>query len=386
MGSQRKNKALRLKRTQYETLCLIKEGMLGSCTHLMNEKERIEVVNTGKLGKDMIPYPFTFCPEASDEFLSQVKKGDTLDLLCDDECVGELKVESKFNNDKNTTDIFSPNMCSIEEIGDICISGEFELFNSHIKELKTEFEKVKQKLNAKSITAIISSFDPLHRGHERIMRWTIDKADLVVIFLIESYETRGLNFELKLTYLKKFIQEYIPQDRVFIFPLKNIDLFHAHLNPSLEAIIAKNLGCTKLVVGQNHTGLGMFYDKNRPKTILDEFSENHGIEVVVLPEFVFCDQCRVFVSTRSCPHGTHHHIKFNSNALKDLLRLGILPPPVLMRREISCIILSELFPDRFKNMQRLYNELFATREILEYRKDEEFYTQLLNLYQIAYMV
>ena len=111
----------------------------------------------------------------------------------------------------------------------------------------------------------------------------------------------------------------MPKDRVFIFPLKNITLFNAHLNVLLETNIAKNLGCTKLVVGQNHSGLGMFYENNQPRTILDELVKKFDIEVVVLPEFVYCNKCKISVSTRSCPHGSHHHIKFNSNALKDLL-------------------------------------------------------------------
>ncbi len=75
-----------------------------------------------------------------------------------------------------------------------------------------------------------------------MFRWTIDKADLVVIFLVESFDVNGFEFELKEAYLKKFIQNYLPPDRIFIFPLKNINIFHAHLNPGLESIIAKSLG------------------------------------------------------------------------------------------------------------------------------------------------
>ncbi|HEB7542595.1 TPA: sulfate adenylyltransferase, partial [Campylobacter coli] len=135
--------------------------------------------------------------------------------------------------------------------------------------------------------------------------------------------------------------------------------------------------CTKLVVGQNHTGLGMFYDDNQPKTILDDFSKDYDIEVIVLPEFVFCDACRMIVSTRSCPHGCHHHLHYNSQSLKELLRAGIIPPAVFMRKEVSSIILSSIFPNRFKNLQKIYNDLFATDGILEYKSDEEFYQKLL---------
>ena len=158
--------------------------------------------------------------------------------------------------------------------------------------------------------------------------------------MIESYEKNGLEFELKKACLEKFIELYLPKDRIFVFPLRHIGVFSTHLNVILEATIAKNLGCTKLVVGQNHAGLGMFYEQNRPRTILDDISQRFGIEVVVLPEFVYCNKCKISVSTRSCPHGSHHHIKFHSNSLKDLLKTGIIPPTIFMRREISAMILS----------------------------------------------
>lgn len=124
-------------------------------------------------------------------------------------------------------------------MGTTCISGKIEIYNSQIKKIKENFQQIKNNLNAQKITAIVSSFDPLHRAHERMFRWTIDKADLVVIFLVESFDANGFEFELKEAYLKKFIQNYLPPDRIFIFPLKNINIFHAHLNPGLESIIAK---------------------------------------------------------------------------------------------------------------------------------------------------
>ncbi|MEE6575880.1 sulfate adenylyltransferase, partial [Campylobacter coli] len=73
-------------------------------------------------------------------------------------------------------------------------------------------------------------------------------------------------------------------------------------------------------------------------------------------------------------------------SLKELLRAGIVPPAVFMRKEVSSIILSSIFPNRFKNLQKIYNDLFATDGILEYKSDEEFYQKLLETHQMSYMV
>ncbi|KAA6227881.1 sulfate adenylyltransferase [Campylobacter sp. LR185c] len=380
-----KKDSIYIDKREFSILSLIKEGLLGSCTHLMNEKESENVLKTGKFNNESFPYPLSFAPRIKNENLKNVKSGQRLNLCLDNEIVGFIDIESKFKNDKDRPSIFNPNTCILDDISEFCLSGEFEIYNSDIKKSKNEFIELKKSHNARRITAIVSSFDPLHRAHERIFRWTIDKADFVVVFLIESYEDNGFNFELKEQYLRIFAQKYLPMDRIFIFPLKDIDIFHAHLNPGLESILAKGLGCTKLVVGQNHSGLGMHYSHNQPCTILDQFSMDYNIEIIILPEFVFCDKCKMIVSTHSCPHGTHHHLHYNSHSLKELLRAGIIPPVVFVRKEISALILAKLFPHRFKNMQTIYNSLFSTNGILEYKKDEEFYEKLLELHQTSYM-
>jgi len=383
MKSSKKNRLI-INENELGILNLIKEGLLGPCTHLMSQEENEEILKNHN--KESFPYSLSFTSKLNEELLKQVSLGQELEFYLNDQCVGSIKITSKFENNKTLPNIFSPNTCSLESSEQIYIGGTLKLDDHPIKIQKQEFDKIKNKLNAQKITAIFSSFDPLHRAHERMFRWTIDKADLLVVFLIESYETDGFKFGLKEKYLKQFIQNYLPPERIFVFTLKDLNIFHAHLNPGLESIVAKSLGCTKLVVGQNHSGLGMFYDENQPKSILDKFSKDYNIEVIILPEFVFCDKCRMIVSTRSCPHGNHHHIHYNSHCLKDLLVAGIIPPAIFMRKEVSSIILSTLFPHRFKNIQKLYYGLFPTDGILEYKKDEEFYEKLLELHQMSYMV
>lgn len=387
MNLQRKNKNIILQQSEYELLCLIKEGMLGKCTHLINEQERDEFLKYGKISGSKAPYALTFAPKMDDEVIKNAKKGDTLGLVCEDKLVGALKFESKFKNDKQINAIFNPHLCFLDNVGKICISGEFEIYDSHIKKIKEDFEALKTRLNAQRITALVTSLDPLHRAHERIFAWTLSKADLLVIFLIESYEEHGLDFSLKQAYLDEVLSRYFPKERVFVFPLRHIDIFRSHLNPALESLIAKGLGCSKMIVGQNHTGLGMFYDKNQVAcTILDEFAKDYGIEVVILPEFAFCEKCGIMVTSKSCPHGVQYHAKFNTKSLKELLRLGIIPPPIFMRVEVSSIILSKLFPHRFKNTQKIYSDLFPTGAILENKSDKEFYQELLKFYQTHFVV
>lgn len=102
-----------------------------------------------------------------------------------------------------------------------------------------------------------------------------------------------------------------------------------------------------------------------------------------MDEYVYCDTCRTLVSTRTCPHGQHHHIHYHSESIMTLIQNGILPPPILVRKELSASILAALFPNRFGNLQETYYSLMPSSGLLEPKTDEQFYVKLMELYQTS---
>ncbi|CZE47594.1 sulfate adenylyltransferase [Campylobacter geochelonis] len=391
MESIEKNRTIFINQEAYGTLLLIENQILGSFNSLMDEDEIAEVTLTGYLKKDPMPYAFIFSPggNRNQEVVKSAKKGDKINLIKDGVVVGEIKVKSSFKYKKSWKhlNIFGANSIFNKEskdcVGSFCLSGKVKIFDNTIKKAKDEIARIKKERNIQKITALMLTANPFHRIHERLVRITIDKADLLVIFLIRSSKEDRLSFDLRYKTLKFFVENFITTEKIIIVPLKNTSLFTEHKNPELECIAAYNFGVTKVVIGQNHGGIGMFYDDNRAYTIIDRIRKDLNLEILVMPEYVYCDKCKTIVSTKTCPHGQHHHIKYHSSTIRTLLRNGILPPAILMRKEISAMILSELFPNRFANLQKMYDELFPNNGILETHSYEEFYKELANLYQTS---
>ena len=250
----------------------------------------------------------------------------------------------------------------------------------YAKDVKNQIETAKNRLGAQKISAIMMTANPFHRAHERLLRITLEKSDLVVIFLLKPYEQeRLLPFELREKILRHFVDNYIHKNRVLIIPFDNTYIYADNKNAVIDSIIAHNFGCNKLVFSEYYSGMGMYYDSNRPRTILDDYKDLPEIDIMA--KFVFCNECSTLVNSRSCPHGTHHHIKYNSYSLLALLDAGIMPPAVLMRKDISAIILSAIHPNRFKNVTQIYEDLFPSTGLIETRNDEDFYIELMKLYQ-----
>ena len=388
MVSQEKNKII-LNQELFGTLCLIKSGALGKFTKLMNKEQISQSLIDNKFQNEPMPFAFMFAPsdQISQETIKNCKKNEKIPLFLGKKIVGEITCESvfetkNFNDVVSIFDISSPKQ-NAKIHGEFALSGEFSIFEDKLANLLLNINELKNTLNAQQITALFLTADPLHRVHERLIRLTIDKADFVIVFLIRSQKEDKLPYDLRQKTLEYFAKTFLPTNRIIIVPLHDTHIFTEHKFPELECIVAKNFGASKLVLGQNHEHIGAFFDSNKIRTILDGYKNSFDMEILVMPEFVYCNECKTLVSTKSCPHGSHHHTKYHTQTLKTLLRQGIMPPSIFMRKEISAMILSELFPNRFENLQKIYNDLFPNNGILEAHDEKEFYEELMNLYQTS---
>lgn len=391
MASQRKNRQIYLDKQALATLSLAHDGILHPVDKLMNEKESHEVDQSGFYKGIPFPFPFIIAPfgKKNAAVLTSAKKGEVLDFVVDGQVRGNVTVDEVFKVDKyrrieqifGSYDTSNPQVqLFLKRLGDYAVSGKMELDFDDLRNAKKAIQEAKEKVGAKNVSSLMMSARPFHRAHERLIRITLEKTDLLVIFLLKPYSEDILSYELRLKTLQYFVDNYLPKNKVVIMPFDNTYIFAGYNNAVLDAICAHNLGCNKLVLGQSHSGIGMYYDKNEMRSILDRYKVL-PIEVEIITEFVYCDQCKTLVSKNTCPHGQHHHIKYDSNALMELLKAGILPPAVLVRKDISAILLSEMFPNRFENIQSIYDNIFPNSGLLETHDEKDFYMELMNLHQ-----
>ena len=387
----KQNRQLFIDKQALATLSFAKEGILSPVDKLMNKKESKEVDETGLYKGIPFPFPFIIAPfgNRNTKVLTTAKKGEVLDFVVDNEIRGSIVVDEVYKVDKKrrieqifgTYDTSNPETkLFLKRLGDYAVCGQYELDFKDIKDIKDTIQKAKDEIQPKNVASIMMSARPFHRAHERLIRITLEKTDLLVIFLLKPYKEDLISYELRLKTLQYFIDNYLPRSRVIVVPFENTYIFAGYNNAVLDSICAHNFGCDRLVLGQNHSGIGMYYDKNEMKSILYKY-QSANIQVDILTEFVYCNECKTLVSTNTCPHGQHHHIKYDSDTLMELLNAGILPPAVLMRKDISAILLSEMLPNRFKNIQKIYDNIFPTSGLLESHSEKDFYLELMNLHQ-----
>jgi len=391
MTSSRKNKTLYIDKEAASALELVDDGLLAPVTKLMNEAESKEVLRTGLIDGKSFPFPFILAPSGNrnEKIISALEVGEEVSILCDGKLFATLTVDSTFEiNPKvrvkhiyGTDDLSHPGvMATIKRIGHWAVSGKYTIVDKQANRNKKNIAEVKELIGAQHISSLVMGVNPLHRAHERLIRQTLESTDLLIIFLLKPYDSANLAFDIRKEALEFFVNNFLPKNRVIIVPLENSYIFAGYNEIIIDAIVAKNYGCDRLTIGRNHAGLGMFYDCNSNKSIIDKVI-GIDIEITVASEYVYCDECKTLVSKNTCPHGQHHQISYHADSILALLEAGLLPPAVLIRKELSSFLLSKLFPNRFKNLEKLYYDTFPVKGLLEEHSEKDFYLELMKLYQ-----
>ncbi|MDD2780342.1 sulfate adenylyltransferase [Sulfuricurvum sp.] len=391
MASSRKNRALFIDQEAVSALTLLKSGMLSPVTALMNEKQSKEVLSSGMFMGKTFPFPLILSPngKVNETILTTAYKGEILDLICDNILVGELCVDEVYPIDPRerlhqiygTEDLSHPGVnATHKRLGKYAICGDYSINLSSVQSIQSMIKEAKEQIGATHVTALFMAANPLHRAHERLIRQSLERTDLIIIFLLKPYNNADLKYDLRYQTLEFFVENYLPQNRVVIVPLESSYIFAGSNEVILDAIVAKNYGCNRLMIGQNHAGIGMYYDHNANKSIIDRLV-GIDIEVGISSEYVYCNQCKTLVSIQTCPHGHHHHISYHSESILELMQQGLLPPAVLVRKEISSMIVASLYPNRFKNLAKLYYDIMPVNGLLEEHTEKDFYVELMRLYQ-----
>jgi len=387
------HKSLYIDTEALSTLALVKAGLINPVTRLMGQKEAAEV-DSVKMYKG-VPFPFSFILAPSGkmnhETLSALKQGDVVDLINATKKVGELRVDETFEIDPHqrliniygTHDLSHPGVNNtMKRLGKIAVSGEYTVEYPLITDNMNRIKKMINKTGAKHISSMMLAANPLNRAHERLIRQTVSDSDLLIIFLRKPFTSMGLRYDIRYDALTTFIEHFLPKNKVLVVPFENTYIFAGYNELILDALLAKNYGCDQLVIGKNHGGLGLYYDKNRLSSVFDH-CKNIDIEIKTVDEYVYCDTCKTLVSPSTCPHGQHHHVHYHSDSIMKLIQSGLIPPSILVRKEVSANILTSLFPDRFDNLQEMHYSLMPGSGLLEQQNEEQFYIKLAKLYQTS---
>ncbi len=182
--------------------------------------------------------------------------------------------------------------------------------------------------------------NPIHRAHEHLIRTALETADGVLIHpLVGETKADDLPADVRVKCYRTLIAEYFPTDRVILAALPVAMRYAGPKEAIHHALIRKNYGATRFIVGRDHAGVGNYYGSYDAQKIFATYSpEALGIENLNFENVSYCTKTGAFVSSKTGPADPATKIFVSGTKLRALFAAGEAPPIEVVRPEIAAIL------------------------------------------------
>jgi sulfate adenylyltransferase len=187
-----------------------------------------------------------------------------------------------------------------------------------------------------SRVAAFQTRNPMHRSHEYLAKVAIEVCDGVLVHsLLGNLKPGDIPAEVRTRAIALLIERYFRPGTVVQagYPL---DMRYAGPREALlHALFRQNYGCSHLIVGRDHAGVGSYYGPFDAHRIFDEIPadalETRPIRIGVT---FWCHRCYGMSSDRTCPHPDADRLQVSGTQLRKWLEEGSPVPAEFSRPEV----------------------------------------------------
>ncbi|MCP5374092.1 MAG: sulfate adenylyltransferase, partial [Hyphomicrobiales bacterium] len=107
----------------------------------------------------------------------------------------------------------------------------------------------------------------------------------------------------------------------------------------IHALIRQNYGCSHLIVGRDHAGVGDYYGPFDAQHIFDTLWDGALKTGPLKIDITFyCTKCMGMATAKTCPHGKEFQINISGTEQRRMLSAGEDIPPEFSRPEVVKIL------------------------------------------------
>ena len=182
--------------------------------------------------------------------------------------------------------------------------------------------------------------NPMHRSHEHLAKIAIEVADGVFIHqVLGKLKPGDIPAEVRVKAIDVMIDNYfVPGTAVQAgYP---IEMRYAGPREALlHALLRQNFGCSHLIVGRDHAGVGDTYGPFDAQHIFDTLWEG-ALETTALKIDItfYCTKCLGMATGRTCPHGAEDRVLISGTRQREMLSAGEDIPPEFSRPEVVAVL------------------------------------------------
>lgn len=331
----------------------ISDGIFSPLEGFLGQEDFERVISKGRLANELAWTMPTVLDVDNDTAKKMKEAGDILLKNPEGTGVAILNVEETFSFDKEkmaqgvygTTDIKHPGVTKTHSLKDVLVGGKIDFIQ---KPQETEIRKYRmtpqqtrkifQEAGWKTIVAF-QTRNPPHVAHEMLQKTAITTRDGIFVNpLIGKKKSGDFVDEVIVKCYETLIENYYPQNRCKLATLHTEMKYAGPKEAIHHAIMRQNYGCTHIIIGRDHAGVGNYYDPFAAHKIFDDYPDLQ-ITPIFFPAFFYCKKCLTFTNQKACPHDVESREQISGTKLREMIQEGKAPSEFILRPEVSKIIL-----------------------------------------------
>ena len=182
--------------------------------------------------------------------------------------------------------------------------------------------------------------NPMHRSHEYLAKIAIEVCDGILIHqLLGKLKPGDIPAEVRTEAINVLTQHYFVKDTAIQsgYPL---DMRYAGPREALfHAVFRQNFGCSHLIVGRDHAGVGEYYGPFDAQKIFTKISKDAlELKPLNIDWTFYCHKCDGMASMRTCCHGKEDRLMLSGTMLRKMLSEDMEVPDHFSRPEVLAVL------------------------------------------------
>ncbi len=306
---------------------------------------------------DGLFWPIPVTMSVSEDVAKSLKINEEVTLVSDEtnEVMATMKVTEKYKIDKDyeckqvftTNDPEHPGVKMVMEQKEWNVAGRVKVLSESYfpEEFKglyqrpEESRKIFEERGWRTIAAL-QLRNPMHRSHEFLAKIALEVSDgLYIHQLVGKLKPGDIPAEVRAKCIDVLVENYFVKDSVLCggYPL---DMRYAGPREALlHGVFRQNFGCTHLIVGRDHAGVGNYYGPFDAQKIFYEIPEGSLLLKPLPIDWTFwCFKCGGMASMKTCPHKKEDRLFLSGTALRKALSENGEVPAEFSRPEVLKIL------------------------------------------------
>ena len=251
-----------------------------------------------------------------------------------------------------TDDPKHPGVATFNSQGQVLLSGPIEVLNfSYFQSdfpgtFRTAME-IRDEIESRGWKRVVAfqTRNPMHRAHEELCRMAMSdlNADGILIhMLLGKLKAGDIPADVRDNSIRTMVDHYFPENTVMVTGYGFDMLYAGPREAVLHAVFRQNAGCTELIVGRDHAGVGDYYGGFDAQTVFDERVPEGALEIDIYraDHTAYSKKLDRVVMMKDAPdHSKEDFVLLSGTAVREMLGQGIAPPPEFSRPEVAKILM-----------------------------------------------